>query len=34
MFQFTLYKKAGATGMVDLPKIGASTAYDYFIIVD
>jgi hypothetical protein len=34
MFQFTLWKKAGATGMLDLPKIGASTAYDYFIIVD
>jgi hypothetical protein len=34
MFQFTLYKKAGATGMLDLPKIGLNTAYDYFIIVD
>ena len=34
VYQFTLYKKAGATGMLDLPKIGANTAYDYFIIVD
>jgi hypothetical protein len=34
MFQFTLFKKAGATGNVDLPKIGASTAYNYFIVVD
>jgi hypothetical protein len=34
MFRFTAYKKAGATGSLDLPKIGASTAYNYFVIVD
>jgi len=34
MFQFTLWKKAGATGTLDLPKIGLNTAYDYFIIAD
>jgi hypothetical protein len=34
VYQFTLYKKTAAAGMLDLPKIGASTAYDYFVIAD
>jgi hypothetical protein len=33
-FQFTAWKKTAAAGDVDLPKIGASTAYNYFVIVD
>jgi hypothetical protein len=34
MFQFTAYKKTSPAGDVDLPKIGASSAYNYFVIVD
>jgi hypothetical protein len=34
VYQFTLWKKTAPAGMLDLPKIGASTAYDYFVIVD
>jgi hypothetical protein len=34
LFQFTLWKKTGGAGDVDLPKIGASTAHNYFVIID
>jgi hypothetical protein len=35
VYQFTLYKKTAApAGTLDLPKIGANTAYDYFVIAD
>jgi hypothetical protein len=34
-FRFTAYRKVvSAAGTVDLPGIGASTAYNYFVIVD
>jgi hypothetical protein len=34
-FRFTAYRKVlSAAGTVDLPAIGASTAYNYFVIVD
>jgi hypothetical protein len=31
---FTAYRKTNQTGTVDLPKIGLSTAYNYFVVVD
>jgi hypothetical protein len=31
---FSIYKKAGLSGSVTTPQIGASNAYDYFIVVD
>jgi hypothetical protein len=31
---FSVYKKAGVSGSVTTPKIGASTAYNYFIVVN
>jgi hypothetical protein len=34
MLPFAAYKKTGQTGDVDLPKIGAGTAYNYFVVVD
>jgi hypothetical protein len=33
-FQFTAWKKTAPAGDVDLPKIGAANAYNYFVIVD
>jgi hypothetical protein len=35
MLNFTIYKKAiAAAGDVDLPKIGGTTAYNYFVVVE
>lgn len=34
MLPFTAYRRANVSGDVALPKIGASTAYNYFIVVD
>jgi hypothetical protein len=31
---FSVFRKTGQTGNVDLPKIGDSSAFNYFIIVD